>query len=318
MICKKRIIKLFSSVLMLCGFVFGISSCTLGGEKEDLKPTITADGIDYCDGDVIDMPENVVFRYDGTDRASSLTLKATITPESAINKKLSWSLVWADGGSHGTTSNYVALIPSSDTLSCTVTCKKGFNYQLKVVVSSSINSNVNASCTLDYEKRIYYIDYDNKSFVYNYCEGGNCKLSYGGEDEDGFENFYVNLNDINYLVDCCPTDEVYLFDVWYQDFKYQGTVMSNTKKDFYVYGTFEWIEYYDGFDDIYELNGRFQCVNTLKVEDLYGITDDASFYQGCDEELFFSSLVNGMLKICYTIEDELGSSCSFNVFYYME
>lgn len=315
MICKKRIIKLFSSVFMLCGFIFGLTSCSLDKNNEKVEPTVTADGIDYCDGDEIDMPENVVFRYDGSDRASSLTLKATIAPDTAINKDLNWSLVWADGGSHGKTTYYVTLTPSSDTLSCTVMCIQGFNYQLKVVVSSSKNSNVNASCTLDYEKRAKYIDYDDY-YVFNECEETAGKLNYGGVDDDGTENFYVNLNDgafdINY---CCPVEEIELFST--DNITYVGTVKSKESKK-YVYGEYEWIYYQEGLDDYWPLRERFQCVSSLYLSDIFDCTGIRTEYNRESEDYLFASVYDGLLKVILTVEDEYGSIFTINIFYYYE
>lgn len=315
--CKKRLLKLCSFLIMICGLILGLTSCSLDKTKKELEPTITADGVDYCDGDVIDMPENVMFRYNGTERVSSLTLKATVLPESATNKQLTWSLVWADGGSHGSPTSYVTLSPTSDTLSCIVTCKYGFNYQLKVVVSSSQNSNVSASCTLDYEKRISYIDY-NSYFVLNYCEGESCKLAYGGEDEDGIENFYVNLADCSVNLGCCTLEQIGMFCCDKRRFSYVGTVDPETKK-FYIYGTYQWINYSDGFDDYYPLNGRIQVVNELFLSDICGIEGNGLDYvQDDEEQLIFSSIYRGTLKLSLTIEDELGSSCSINIIYYMD
>lgn len=317
---KRKGVLLSNAILMFLVLVLGLLSCSFDKDKENVEPAITADGIDYNNGDEIDMPENVIFRYDGTDRASSLTLKATISPNTAINKKLEWSLVWADGGTHGTTSSYVTLTPSSDTLSCTVSCKSGFNYQLKVIVKSQATPSVSASCTLDYEKRISYIDMD-YYFVQNACEGCACKLTYVGEDEDGSDNFYVNFKDICYdenYFECCCLEDIYLLSPDYNSFIYRGTVMSSKRKKFAIYGTFEWLECSEDFEDYYQKSGKFQTYNDLRLDDLYGITGTADGYYYCEEMEFFNSLYEGLLKISYTIEDEYGSCCLFNVFYYME
>lgn len=277
---KRKGILLSNAILMFLVLIFGLSSCTLDKEEKNVESTITADGIDYNDGDVIDMPENVVFRYDGTDRASSLTLKATVLPESVTNKKLTWSLVWADGGSHGTTSSYVSLTPSSDTLSCTVSCKQGFNYQLKVVVSSSINSNVNASCTLDYEYRFLGIDpqvtvtgvenigfYTLESFDYN--------SSYG---------YVVDLSEICLsLADSTKDFHLVIFDE--SSFSWVGTT-GNKSLEIYVYWELaddSWVDS-DTFYGL-DLTGDLWAYNLsfwesydfyyfeLRVKDNYGNSD---------------------------------------------
>lgn len=48
----------------------------------------------------------------------------------------------------------ILLAPSSDTKSCTVTCKNAFRQQITVTVKSETNTYVSATCTLDYLKPV--------------------------------------------------------------------------------------------------------------------------------------------------------------------
>lgn len=86
-------------------------------------------------------------------------LTATITPANATNKAVDWSVAfvnpsseWASGKS---VTNYVTVTPTSDgALTANVECKQAFGEQIKVTVTSRTNSDVSASCTVDYVKRV--------------------------------------------------------------------------------------------------------------------------------------------------------------------
>lgn len=93
------------------------------------------------------------------DGTTSKTLTATITPADATNKKVDWSVAfksasstWAKGK---TVTDYVTITPTSDgALTATVTCKKAFGEQIIITVKSREVSEVSATATVDYEKKL--------------------------------------------------------------------------------------------------------------------------------------------------------------------
>ena len=94
-----------------------------------------------------------------TSAEGSVVVTATITPATASNKKVDWSLswknpssIWANGK---TVSDYVTITPSSDgSLTATISCIKEFSEQIIVTVVSRANENASATCNVDYVKRI--------------------------------------------------------------------------------------------------------------------------------------------------------------------
>ena len=89
----------------------------------------------------------------------SVTITATITPSTALNKKVDWSLGWKNPESAWakgkTVTDYVTLTPSSDgSLTATISCIKEFSEQIIVTVVSRANENASATCNVDYVKRI--------------------------------------------------------------------------------------------------------------------------------------------------------------------
>ena len=94
---------------------------------------------------------------------TAYTLTATITPATADNKNVSWSVVWANltssWASGKAVTNYVTVTPSSSgSLTATVECKQAFGEQIIVTCTSQQNADAKASCTVDYYERISSID----------------------------------------------------------------------------------------------------------------------------------------------------------------
>ena len=90
---------------------------------------------------------------------NSVTITATVYPENATNKDVSWSLAWADASSSWATgktvSDYVSM--TSDASSATLTCVQAFGEQ--IILTASISSGLSATVTLDFEKRLDDINF---------------------------------------------------------------------------------------------------------------------------------------------------------------
>lgn len=165
-----------------------------------------ADGDNYDYGDVIDLPSNITFKKNANNRASSLTVKATVLPDTATNKELEWSLVWADGGSHGNVSDYVKITPSADTHDCTINYNKPFNSQIKLVVKSKQNSSVSVECSLDCYYRFAYDPVDD--FVVYGKNENSFKLEFIGDQSYIVDEEYVNLGYLGIDLDSCNSDDI--------------------------------------------------------------------------------------------------------------
>lgn len=109
------------------------------------------------DGNNVEMPKNITFTRFSQVASSNNTLTVTcnVLPTYAVNKKLAWSLVWQDGGNHGTVTDFVKMTVGSDTHSVTIQALKDFTYKIKLVVKTTDGSNLSKDCTLDYLCREY-------------------------------------------------------------------------------------------------------------------------------------------------------------------
>lgn len=95
---------------------------------------------------------------------SAQQLTATITPENADNKAVDWSIAWVNPSSSWasgkTVTDYVTVTPTSDgALTANVSCLQAFGEQVKVTVTSRMNSNATASATVDYRRKLQGVDF---------------------------------------------------------------------------------------------------------------------------------------------------------------
>lgn len=103
---------------------------------------------------------------------SAYTLTATVTPADASNKKLDWTLTFANASSSWSTgktvTDYVTLTPASDgALTAVVENKAAFGEPIIVKAESRDNRSAYATCTVQYMQRItgYSFSLDGKTFT---------------------------------------------------------------------------------------------------------------------------------------------------------
>ena len=133
------------------------------GGEEELPPVVDENGEAMESGTVYAMPSRMLYTSaattaaDGTTVSSSpITLEATITPDTATDKSVKWSVAFVNPSSEWATdktvTDYVSVSPSG--LTCTVTCHQAFGEQIKITVTSNDNPEATDSCVVDYLKRI--------------------------------------------------------------------------------------------------------------------------------------------------------------------
>lgn len=118
------------------------------------------------DGTAQAMPERMVFGVRAlvateavAETDTSVTLKATITPENADNKAVDWWAAWKNPASEWAigkdVSEYMTVTPQTDgALTATVKCKKSFSEKIKITVVSRDNNSARAECLCDYVRRV--------------------------------------------------------------------------------------------------------------------------------------------------------------------
>lgn len=148
------------------------------------------------------MPQRMVFAATAAETATAregITLTATVSPETADNKTVDWvvsfvnpSSSWASGK---TVTDYVTVTPTSDgALTANVSCLKAFGEQIKVTVTSHVNSEAKAECTLDYARRILDTALYHEEMDKNILEFGSDEILLDMEVPD-FEGFKDGMSD---------------------------------------------------------------------------------------------------------------------------
>lgn len=104
---------------------------------------------------------------------SAQTVTATVTPSDALNKKVDWSIAWANASSSWakskTVTDYVTLTPTSDgAVTATLECLQAFGEQIIITATSRDNSSAKGTCTVDYSQRYLgtetYISFNNSQY----------------------------------------------------------------------------------------------------------------------------------------------------------
>lgn len=150
----------------IVGTTWGISEIVSNRQNvddiEDLTPgTPLIDGVEAGENDdVHEMPKQITFTRYAKQATSNntLTVTCTVLPADTYNKKLTWTLQWADGGNHGTVTDYVKMTVNGDTSQCIIQSLKAWTYKIKLVVKTTDGSNLSKECTLDYLGRDVIFD----------------------------------------------------------------------------------------------------------------------------------------------------------------
>lgn len=103
---------------------------------------------------------------------SAYTITAIITPSNADDKTVDWSVAWKDSNSTWakgkTVTSYVTVTPTSDgALTASVSCLAAFGEQIIVTVVPRGNTDISATCTLDYRQTITGVVSELSHYIYN-------------------------------------------------------------------------------------------------------------------------------------------------------
>ena len=110
-------------------------------EKKEPETTQTAGEFSISDADteIMTLTAIPLAAYSVTssdDGYTSYAVEATITPSTALNKAVDWSVEWVEENSDNVT-DYIKVVPEYDgALTATVTCIKAFSGEIAVVVTT--------------------------------------------------------------------------------------------------------------------------------------------------------------------------------------
>lgn len=155
---EKTLIKITALLIIfaLClGVAFALTSCS----TPNTAIVIDEKGNEINAGTVTSLPRGIVYTADAVTSSSepiTRTFRATIKPDNATNKNLSWSIAWANPSNEWAAdrviSEYLSISASGNT--ATLTCYQAFGAQAVLTVRSEDNPVIFKSCLIDYQSRI--------------------------------------------------------------------------------------------------------------------------------------------------------------------
>lgn len=291
----------------IVGTTWGISEIVSNRQNvdgiEDLTPgTPLIDGVESNENESVhEMPKQITFTRYAKQATSNntLTVTCTVLPDDTVNKKLTWTLQWADGGNHGAVADYVKMTVNGDTSQCTIQSLKEWTYKIKLVVKTTDGSNLSKECTLDYLGRNVIFD-SNKDYnsitpdtnIMNYVQYviNKNKVSTSGGTLAGnvvIDGVVINFGGENnsYL---CSRD-----DYGYQDF---AVTSSSTFYNFYNdQGLADgYASARDFMNDVNGTNAKMFIEYHLEYNGVTYLTKDFKFNDTEDKALFvgYASLNN--------------------------
>lgn len=153
--------------------------------NKDSKGSIAAVAPEIYDSDTIGLAY-------AASTSSTATITATVLPETAANRNVTWSIAWANADSSFASgkdvSDYITL--SSNGNVATVECLQPFGEKINVVASSASTPEISATCVLNYVRRIesasYYV------YVYNSNESDPGSATANSADVGSGGNYYFD------------------------------------------------------------------------------------------------------------------------------
>ena len=182
---KKKLLASILALSLVATAGMSVAACVAFKDKPASETTQTQPSNDQVTDEngnaltetVNAMPARMTFRnaraISGEGEYEGVTIQATIKPDNATNKNVSWSVDfvnpnsdWAKGKDVG---DYVAITPQSEGSNiATVECLQPFGEQIKITVTSLSNPNAKAESTVDFARRIVSVPFDVRCFEENY------------------------------------------------------------------------------------------------------------------------------------------------------
>ena len=170
---KKKILASILAVATMATCVFSAVACNKETPKDEVASSVQEEMKDSGDFEVEDvtptpgMRLNVVkapvYNADGTMAVAedSYELTATVYPEDAADKTVTYTATWSNASSAWASgknvNDYVSVTQTTSSLTATVTCKQAFGEAIIVTVTSNSNPSAKATTTLHYRQKLKWL-----------------------------------------------------------------------------------------------------------------------------------------------------------------
>ena len=152
---KTKISFVVTSLLLLVALCFSMASCGLkpdDGENSKVNEENNAESLEVSSfkTEFVNTAHVVLMAASEPMMAANGVITqrivATVYPSNASNKKVDWSVAWADTSNTSNVSNYITVTPDSDgSTSATVTCKAAFSGNI-IITATTRQNGYKADC----------------------------------------------------------------------------------------------------------------------------------------------------------------------------
>ena len=212
----RAVVAVLLAIIMAASVVLGVGFGVYGKNTDDwFKPKQDSNQEQQdpeqpgqpSEGEQVESTARVILMSGATvaseNGSVSKTLTATITPASAENKKVNWSVSWADDAAlkDKNISEYITVTPASDgALTATVTCKKAFRGSMAIVKVVTRDGGYTATCTVAYEGKPTSMSINSgASGKANYLGSNSYTVALENVFGDLGESFYNSISVKSYI-----------------------------------------------------------------------------------------------------------------------
>ena len=149
---KRKISIVLTSMLVLAALCFSMVACNVdtvpNQDNTETENTLEVASLktEFVNTDNIKLMAASAPVMAADTGVITQKISATVTPATATNKKVDWTVAWADSSNTNNVSNYVTVTPDSDgSTSATVTCKAAFSGNI-VITATTRQNGYKADC----------------------------------------------------------------------------------------------------------------------------------------------------------------------------
>lgn len=265
------------------------STTTKPVEDNNIEDTVLVDGEVVKTGSVVDMPQKLTFRK-ASANTEGITINATVLPENATNKSLTWSVAWSRSDLSYNINEFIEIIPSTDTLSCEVRCLQPLSFMAYIeVVCGDIRKTIDVGyiplypISDGYDFSVVSYDQGNNWIDEYIIEFNNGVLSVSGDEDNRFGFMAWNYKDLStdnyYSSSYGHFDSERYFKVGEESFN-SGTydidvlgVSIRLTQDFYSILQTRWSEIYSSSLSSFVKSGMLYDAQGLDLLNNFGLQD---------------------------------------------
>lgn len=136
---KGKVISIILAVLLAITAVALVAVLVSPAPKQEESKVAVSDEGFISEGKVYEMPRTMSFSAYSLEKSAtnsvSVNVKATVYPENAPNKKVDWTVEWADSANTSNVSDYLTVVPEGDgSANAVITCYQPFSGEIIVSV----------------------------------------------------------------------------------------------------------------------------------------------------------------------------------------